>query len=98
MEMLILLTYTAICVFIFKLFKIPLNKWSVPTAILGGVVLVGAMVLAMNYNHPFTRKVRQVYVVTPIVPEVRARVLEVPVTPHTPVKKGDPLVILDDTH
>ncbi len=97
MEMLILLTYTAICVFIFKLFKIPLNKWSVPTAILGGVVLVGAMVLAMNYNHPFTRKVRQVYVVTPIVPEVRARVLEVPVTPNTPVKKGDPLVILDDT-
>jgi multidrug resistance efflux pump len=60
-------------------------------------VLVGAMVLAMNYNHPFTRKVRQVYVVTPIVPEVRARVLEVPVTPNTPVKKGDPLVILDDT-
>ena len=97
MEMLILLTYTAICVFIFKLFKIPLNKWSVPTAVLGGVVLVGAMVLAMNYNHPFTRKVRQVYVVTPIVPEVRARVLEVPVTPNTPVKKGDPLVILDDT-
>jgi len=97
MEMLILLTYTAICVFIFKLFKIPLNKWSVPTAILGGVVLVGVMVLAMNYNHPFTRKVRQVYVVTPIVPEVRARVLEVPVTPNTPVKKGDPLVILDDT-
>jgi len=97
MEMLILLTDTAICVFIFKLFKIPLNKWSVPTAILGGVVLVGAMVLAMNYNHPFTRKVRQVYVVTPIVPEVRARVLEVPVTPNTPVKKGDPLVILDDT-
>jgi len=97
MEMLILLTYTAICVFIFKLFKIPLNKWSVPTAVLGGVVLVGAMVLAMNYNHPFTRKVRQVYVVTPIVPEVRARVQEVLVTPNTPVKQGDPLVILDDT-
>ncbi|MBL4571164.1 MAG: HlyD family secretion protein [Alcanivorax sp.] len=97
MEMLILLTYTAICVFIFKLFKIPLNKWSVPTAALGGVVLVGAMVLAMNYNHPFTHKVRQVYVVTPIVSEVRARVLEVLVTPNTPVKKGDPLVILDDT-
>ncbi|MCG8392599.1 MAG: HlyD family secretion protein [Pseudomonadales bacterium] len=97
METLILLTYAAICVFIFKVFKIPLNKWTVPTAVLGGVVLVGTIVLAMNYNHPFTRKVRQVYVVTPIVSEVRARVLEVPVEPNTPVKQGDPLVILDDT-
>ena len=32
MEMLILLTYSAICIVIFKLFKIPLNKWSIPTA------------------------------------------------------------------
>jgi len=34
MDLLIILTYTAICVSIFKVFKIPLNKWSVPTAVL----------------------------------------------------------------
>ncbi|MCG8437485.1 MAG: HlyD family secretion protein, partial [Pseudomonadales bacterium] len=47
METLILLTYAAICVFIFKVFKIPLNKWTVPTAILGGIVLISGIVLAM---------------------------------------------------
>ncbi|EKF75931.1 multidrug resistance efflux pump [Alcanivorax hongdengensis A-11-3] len=97
MEMLILLTYAAICVFIFKVFRIPLNKWTVPTAILGGVVLIGALILTMNYNHPFTRKVRQVYVVTPLVSEVRARVQDVLIKPNTPVKKGEPLIVLDDT-
>lgn len=97
MDALLILTYTAICIFVFKVFRIPLNKWSVPTAILGGVVLVGSLVLLMNYNHPFTRKVKQVYVVTPVVPEVRARVKEVVVEPNTPVRKGEPLIILDDT-
>ena len=97
METLLLLTYAAICIFIFKVFKVPLNKWTVPTAVLGGIVLVGGLVLMMNYNHPFTNKVRQVYVVTPLVSEVRARVLEVPVKANTRVKQGEPLVVLDST-
>lgn len=97
METLLLLTYAAICIFIFKVFKVPLNKWTVPTAVLGGIVLVGGLVLLMNYNHPFTNKVRQVYVVTPLVSEVRARVLEVPVKANTRVKQGEPLVVLDRT-
>jgi len=54
MDLLLLLTYTAICIFIFKVFKIPLNKWTVPTAGLGGVILIGVLVLVMNYNHPFS--------------------------------------------
>ena len=97
METLLLLTYAAICIFIFKVFKVPLNKWTVPTAVLGGIVLVGGLVLFMNYNHPFTDKVRQVYVVTPLVSEVRARVLDVPVKANTRVKKGEALVVLDST-
>ncbi|KZY30132.1 hypothetical protein A3754_07620 [Alcanivorax sp. HI0083] len=97
METLLLLTYAAICIFIFKVFKVPLTKWTVPTAVLGGIVLVGGLVLLMNYNHPFTNKVRQVYVVTPLVSEVRARVLEVPVKANTRVKQGEPLVVLDST-
>ena len=40
MDLLLILTYTAICIVIFKVFKIPLNKWTVPTAVLGGIFLV----------------------------------------------------------
>ena len=41
MDLLLILTYAAMCIAIFKIFKIPLNKWSVPTAVLGGIVLIG---------------------------------------------------------
>lgn len=44
MDLLLILTYTAICIAIFKIFRIPLNKWTVPTAVLGGVVLIGALI------------------------------------------------------
>jgi multidrug resistance efflux pump len=79
MDILLILTYTAICVAIFKLFKIPLNKWTVPTAALGGILLIGGMMILMNYNHPYSEVVRQYYVSTPIVPQVRGRVIDVPV-------------------
>jgi hypothetical protein len=36
METLMLLTYAALCIVVFKVFRIPLNKWTVPTAVLGG--------------------------------------------------------------
>jgi len=97
MDLLLLLTYAAICIFIFKVFRVPLNKWTVPTAVLGGVVLVGTLVLLMNYNHPFTHKARQVFVVTPIVPEIKARVVDVPASANTPLKQGEPMIVLDDT-
>ena len=32
MELLMILTYTAICYAIFKIFKVPVNKWTIPTA------------------------------------------------------------------
>jgi len=95
MELLLILTYTAICVAIFKLFRIPLNKWSVPTAVLGGVVIVGALVLGMNYNHPYSEAAREYYVTTPIISEVRGRVVEVPVKANTPLKQGDVLYRID---
>ena len=45
MDFLLIATYTAICVAIFKIFRIPLNKWTVPTAVLGGVVLIGTLMM-----------------------------------------------------
>ncbi|QWL58457.1 HlyD family secretion protein [Aeromonas jandaei] len=96
MDLLLILTYTAICVAIFKIFRIPLNKWTVPTAALGGVLLIGTLIMLMNYNHPYSEMARNYYLSTPIVPLVKGRVVEVPVQANQPVKKGDVLFRLDD--
>lgn len=91
MELLLILTYAAICIAAFKIFKIPLNKWTVPTAALGGAVLLGLLFMVMNYNHPYSETVRQYYATTALMPEVRGRVVDVPAKPNQPVKKGDVL-------
>ena len=95
MDLLLILTYTAICIAIFKIFKIPLNKWSVPTAVLGGVILIGGLILVMNYNHPYSEISRQYFVTTPIVPNVNGQVIEVPVKGNQMLEKGDVLFRLD---
>ena len=95
MDLLLILTYTAICIAIFKIFKIPLNKWSVPTAVLGGVFLIGALILLMNYNHPYSEMARQYFITTPIVPNVTGQVIEVPVRGNELLEKGDLLFKLD---
>ncbi|WP_271412018.1 HlyD family secretion protein [Pseudomonas sp. Q1-7] len=97
MDLLLVLTYTAFCVAIFKIFKIPLNKWSVPTAVLGGVVLIGALIFTMNYNHPYSEVARTYFVSVPIVPEVSGQVVEVPVKTNQPLEKGDVLFRIDPT-
>ncbi|NOH78460.1 HlyD family secretion protein [Vibrio sp. RE86] len=95
MDLLLILTYAALCITIFKVFNIPLNKWTVPTAVLGGVVLIGTLILLMNYNHPFTQIGNQVYSTTPVVSGVRGRVIEVPVEANKPLKEGDVLFKID---
>ena len=95
MDLLLIMTYAALCITIFKVFNIPLNKWTVPTAVLGGVVIIGTLILLMNYNHPFTQIGNQVYSTTPIVSGVRGKVIEVPVEPNKPLKKGDILFKID---
>ena len=96
MDLLLILTYTALCVAIFKIFRIPLNKWTVPTAALGGVILIGTLIMLMNYNHPYSEMARNYYLSTPFVPLVKGRGVEVPVQANQPVKKGDVLFRLDD--
>jgi multidrug resistance efflux pump len=95
MDLLLILTYAALCIAAFKVFRIPLNKWTVPTAVLGGIVLIGALLLLMNYNHPFSESFRKYYVTTPVIPEVRGRVVEVPVKQNVPIKAGDVLFRID---
>lgn len=95
MDILLILTYTAICITVFKVFKIPLNKWTVPTAALGGVIIVGALVLVMNYNHPYSNMAREFFVTTPIVPAVSGIVIGVDVEPNELVDKGTVLFRID---
>jgi multidrug resistance efflux pump len=95
MELLLILTYTAICVAVFKIFRIPVNKWTLPTAVLGGIFLIGVILLVMNYNHPFTKSARIYFATTPIMPNVKGRVIEVPVEPNVPLKEGDVLFRID---
>jgi len=95
MDLLLILTYTAICYVIFKVFKIPLNKWSVPTAVLGGVVLIGLLLMTMNYNHPYGKYAKEVFISVPIVPSVKGIVVSVDVKPNVPINKGDVLFKID---
>jgi multidrug resistance efflux pump len=97
MDLLLILTYAALCYAGFKFLNIPVNKWTVPTAILGGIFMIGFILLFMNYNHPYTRLGRVYFVTTPIVPEVRGLVIEVPVHPNTPLTKGDVLFKIEPT-
>jgi len=95
MDVLLVLTYTAFSIVIFKVFKLPLNKWTVPTAVLGGVVLIGGLIITMNYNHPYSEISRTYFVTVPIVPQVSGQVLEVPVEANEVVEKGEVLLKLD---
>jgi multidrug resistance efflux pump len=95
MDMLLILTYTAICYAIFRIFRIPVNKWTVPTAGLGGIVLISGLILLMSYNHPYTSDARIYFTTTPIVPAVKGPVVEVPVVANTPLKQGDMLFRID---
>ncbi len=95
MDLLLILTYSALCYAIFKIFKIPVNKWTVPTALLGGVVLIAGLILIMSYNHPFTTDARVYFTTTPILPGVPGRVIDVPVSPNTALKKDAVLFRID---
>ena len=83
MELLLTLTYVALCVAIFKIFRIPVNQWTLATAALGGVLGLALLFITMAYNHPFSTHARIYFAVTPILPSVKGRVIEVPVQGRT---------------
>ncbi|MCC9605378.1 HlyD family secretion protein [Blastopirellula sp. JC732] len=97
MDLLILLTYGAFAIGAFKLFRIPVNGYTIVTAVLGGVGLLAAIVATMNYNHPYSRIGRFYYHTTPIVPNVKGTVIEVAVHDAQEVKAGDVLFKIDPT-
>jgi len=95
MDVLLVLTYTAFSIVVFKVFKLPLNKWTVPTAVLGGIVLIGSLIITMNYNHPYSEVSRSYFVTVPIVPQVSGQVIEVKDVANEVVEEGTVLLKLD---
>lgn len=97
MEILLTLTYVALCVAIFKIFSIPVNQWTLATAALGGVFGLSLLFITMAYNHPFSTNARIYFTTVPILPAVRGRVIEVPVASRTNqhLKAGEVLFKID---
>jgi multidrug resistance efflux pump len=95
MELLLALIYVSFCVAVFKLFRIPVNQWSLATAVLGGIFGLSFLLLVMNYNHPFSTNARIYFAVTPVLPTVKGRVTEVPVQSNASLKEGDELFRVD---
>jgi multidrug resistance efflux pump len=83
MEILLTLTYVALCVAVFKLFRIPVNQWTLVTAALGGIFGLALLFITMAYNQPFSTNARIYFTTVPILPSVRGRVIEVPVESRT---------------
>lgn len=97
MDLLLILTYTAIAYAVFRIFKIPVNGFTLLTAALGGIALISFLLIAMNYNHPFSKEARFYFNTTPIVPAVSGIVVDVPVKGNTHLKAGDVLFQIDPT-
>jgi multidrug resistance efflux pump len=95
MEILLVLIYAGFCVLVFKFCRVPVNQWTLMTAAMGGIFGLGLLLLTMNYNHPYTKNGRIYFAVTPILPGVKGRVIEVPVTTNVPLKEGDVLFKID---
>jgi multidrug resistance efflux pump len=79
----------------FKLRLIEPNTKSYTGAVVVGVVVIGAILLAMNLFQPYsTNAVISQYVVQ-IAPQVTGQVTAVPVSPNQPLKKGDLLFTIN---
>ncbi|MGH8802637.1 MAG: HlyD family secretion protein [Casimicrobiaceae bacterium] len=98
MDILILAIYAAIVWFVFiKMKWLPWNTASQVTVVIIPIVGLTAMILVLNIVAPSTPDVRVIKYVINVVPQVRGRVIEVPVDPNRPVRKGDILFRIDPT-
>jgi len=95
MGWLLMLIYNAMCMVLFRVFKIPVTKVTLSTAILGGIFIIGTLLSLMNYNHPYSPFSREYFQTTPVIPSVKGRVISVDVSPNTPLKAGDVLFKID---
>jgi hypothetical protein len=80
MELLLISGYTAICIAVFTVLRVPLNRWTVPTASFGGVVLTFALIQLLNYYHPYSGMSRPYLATTPVTASVPGQFTAEPMT------------------
>ncbi len=98
MEALILGIYSFFVWLIFIKFKwLPWNTTSQVTVVVIPIVGLTTLILMLNVYAPSSADVRVIKYVVQVVPQVRGRVIEVPVEGNNPVKKGDVLFRIDPT-
>ena len=98
MEALLLGIYAFFVWLIFIKFKwLPWNTTSQVTVVIIPVVALTALVLTLNVVAPSTNDVRVIKYVVQVIPQVRGRVIEVPVEPNRLVRKGELLFRIDPT-
>jgi multidrug resistance efflux pump len=98
MEALILGIYSFFVWLIFFKFKwLPWNKTAQITVVIIPIVGLTALILLLNVYAPSSSDVRVIKYVVQVVPQVRGRVIDVPVEGNNNVKKGDVLFRIDPT-
>jgi multidrug resistance efflux pump len=96
MEALLLGIYAFFVWLIFIKFKwLPWNITSQVTVVIIPIVALTALILTLNVVAPSSNDVRVIKYVVQVIPQVRGRVLEVPVEPNRLVKKGELLFRID---
>ncbi len=96
MDLLLILTYVSLCYLVFKVFKVPVNQWTVVTAGLIGFVLIIGLMIIMAHCHPYSVAGRHYFKSIPIVSDVKGLVTKVYVTTNTKLKKGDKIYEIDN--
>lgn len=98
MEALLLAIYSLFVWLIFIKFKwLPWNTTSQVTVVVIPIVAMAALILTLNVVAPSSSDVRVIKYVVQVIPQVRGRVIEVPVEPNRLVKKGELLFRIDPT-
>lgn len=98
MDAIILAVYSFFVWFIFIKKKwLPWNTTSQVIVVIIPVVGLTILILLMNVFAPSTGDVRVIKYVVNVVPQVKGKVIEVPVEPNRPVKKGELLFRIDPT-
>jgi multidrug resistance efflux pump len=98
MEALLLAIYSFFVWLIFIKFKLlPWNTTSQVTVVVIPIVALTTLILLLNVYAPSSADVRVIKYVVQVVPQVRGRVIEVPIEGNNPVKKGDVLFRIDPT-
>jgi multidrug resistance efflux pump len=98
MEILLLGIYSIFVWLIFIKFKwLPWNITSQVIVVTIPIIALTLLILFLNIVAPSSSDVRVINYVVQVVPRISGRVVEVPVDPNRPVKKGDVLFKIDPT-